>query len=201
VSRIAGVILAAGLSRRLGRPKQLLELDGKPLVRHAAERALTSRLDELIVVTGAHADAIGRALAGLPVRLVHNDRYERGMGTSLAAAVQALGDDVDAIVVLLADQPAVLPVAIDRAIAARRETGAPVVMARYGEEQGHPVLFGEECFPELAALEGDAGGRDVVRAHRDRLALVDGGLPTPPADVDTEEAWDALRAAWTEQAL
>ena len=194
--RIAGVILAAGLSRRLGRPKQFLELDGKPLVRHVAERAVVSDLDEVVVVTGAHADAIARAVANLSVRVIHNERYERGMGTSLASAVVALDEEVDAIVVLLADQPAILPEAIDRVIAARRTTGAPVVMARYGEERGHPVLFGRECFAELAALEGDAGGRDVIRAHRDRLVLVDGGLPSPPADVDTEDAWAAVQAAW-----
>jgi molybdenum cofactor cytidylyltransferase len=196
MSRTIGVVLAAGLSRRLGRPKQLLELDGTPLVRHVVQRAFASRLDEVIVVTGAHADAIEGALAGLPVRIVHNDRYEQGMGTSLAAAVDVLDEDVDAIIVLLADQPAILPGAIDRAMAARRESGAPVVMARYGEERGHPVLFGRECFPALAALEGDAGGRDVVRSHRDRMVLIDGGLPAPPADVDTEAAWDALRSDW-----
>lgn len=201
MSRTIGVVLAAGLSRRLGRPKQLLELDDKPLVRHVVERALVSALDEVIVVTGAHADAIDAALADRWVRLVHNDRYEQGMGTSLAAGVAALGDDVDAIVVLLADQPAIRPEAIDRAIGAWRETGAPVVMACYGDERGHPVLFSRECFRELAALDGDSGGRDVIRARRDRLVLVDGGLPSPPADVDTEEAWAALQATWTDKPL
>jgi molybdenum cofactor cytidylyltransferase len=196
VSRTAGIVLAAGLSRRLGRPKQLLELDGRPLVAHVVARAASSSLDEVLVVTGAHAGAIPAALDGFAVRLVYNDRYEAGQGTSLAAGVAALGDDVDAAVILLADQPSVQTSAIDLAIGARRVTGAPIVMARYGEQRGHPVLFGRELFPELLHLDGDTGGREIVRAHQEDVVLVDGGACALPADVDTEEAWTALQAGW-----
>ncbi|HVL23313.1 MAG TPA: nucleotidyltransferase family protein [Thermomicrobiales bacterium] len=196
MSRIAGIVLAAGLSRRLGRPKQLLELDGRPLVAHVVARAALSSLDEVLVVTGAHAGAIADALEGFRVRIVHNDRYEAGQGTSLAAGIAALAEDVDAAVILLADQPAVLTSAIDLAIGARRVTRSPIVMARYGEQRGHPVLFGRELFPELLQLDGDAGGREIIRAHQADVVLVDGGACAPPADVDTEDAWVALRESW-----
>ena len=194
--RVAGLVLAGGRSRRLGRPKQLLMLDGVPLVRHVVGRALAAGLDEIVVVTGAHAEPVRDALAGLPVRWVHNERHAEGMGTSLAAGVGAMGRDIDAVVVLLADQPTVDPGAIRRAVSARRQRRVPLVMARYGTARGHPVLFGRELFPELRALVGDRGGREVVRAHEPALVLVDGGADEPPLDVDTEADWAALQAAW-----
>jgi len=196
VTSIAGIVLAAGLSRRLGRPKQLLVLDDRALVAHVADRALASTLDEVIVVTGASAAEIREAIGDRTVRFVHNPDFERGQGTSLAAGIAALGEAVDATVILLGDQPGIAPETIDRVIGARRETIAPVIMARYGDQQGHPVLFGREVFTDLMRLDGDTGGREIVRAHREALVLVDGGADAPPPDVDTEEAWDALRRGW-----
>jgi molybdenum cofactor cytidylyltransferase len=199
VSRIAGVVLAAGMSRRLGRPKQLLVLDGLPLVAHVVDRALTSSLDDVVVVTGARMKDVQVALVGRSVRFVQNARFEEGQGTSLAAGISALPADVDAAVILLGDQPGISAATIDRVTAAYRERGAPVVMAQYGEQRGHPVLFGRETFPELMALGGDMGGREVVRSYRDQLVLVDGGVDAPPSDVDTEEAWIELQRSWLER--
>lgn len=196
MSRVTGIVLAAGLSRRLGRPKQLLMLDEKPLIAHVVERALASNLDEVIVVTGAHRNAVEGALAGRSVRLVHNPRYAEGQGISLAAGIAALGAGVGAAVILLADQPDVTTTTIDKVVGAFRENKPAVVMAKYGGQQGHPVLFSRERFPELLALSGDTGGREIVRAHQDDLVLIDGGASAPPSDVDTEEAWEAMQRAW-----
>ena len=196
MNRVAGIVLAAGMSRRLGRPKQLLELDGTPLVAHVVDRALASSLDEIIVVTGAHDVAVRSALARRDVRFAHNCRFQEGQGASLAIGAGALRNDIDAAVVLLGDQPGISTAVIDRAIDERRVSRAPVVMARYGQKRGHPVLFGHELFPELRALTEDLGGREIVHAHRDDLALVDGGADAPPLDVDTEEAWLALQRQW-----
>jgi molybdenum cofactor cytidylyltransferase len=198
MNRVAGVILAAGMSRRLGRPKQLLILDGRPLIAHVVDRALASTLDDVLVVTGADTDPVRAAVAGRDVRFVHNPRYEEGQGTSLAVGVAELGEDVDAAVILLGDQPGVSTATIDRVIDAYRGTRAPVVMARYGKARGHPVLFGRAMFPELRQLTGDMGGREVVRAHQDELVFVDGGAVAPPSDVDTEEAWEDLQRSWME---
>ncbi len=196
MSRIAGIVLAAGGSRRLGRPKQLLELEGKPLVAHVVSRVLESLTDEAVVVTGAHGEAVERALGGLAVRVVHNPRWEEGQGTSLAAGIAALGEDIDAAVILLADQPGIPVEIVDRAIDAYREQGAGIVMAEYGNQRGHPVLFDRRFFDELRLLDSDIGGRDIIRANRDALVLVDGGFETPPRDVDTEDAWSALQREW-----
>lgn len=196
MSRILGIVLAAGMSRRLGRPKQLLMLDGTPLIVHIVDRALASNLDGLILVTGAHDADVRAAIEDRNVLLVHNPDFEEGQGSSLAAGITALNADVDAAVVLLGDQPGISPEVINRAIKARRESGPPVVMARYGNQLGHPVLFGYELFSKLGNLTADTGGREIVRDHQDSLVLVDGGADAPPPDVDTEEAWAQLQSQW-----
>lgn len=196
MSEVAAVVLAAGLSRRLGRPKQLLVLDGQPLVVHVVRRALAGEVNRVVVVTGAQDAEIREALDAFPVEIVFNPRFAEGQGTSLAMGIAVLSEGVDAAVILLADQPGVRPGTIRAAVDARRKTGAPVVMAQYGRERGHPVLFGRETFPELLTLDADMGGREVVAAHRDAVVLVDGGSATPPPDVDTEEDWAALRLGW-----
>lgn len=206
MSRIAGLILAAGLSRRLGRPKQLLPLGGETVIEHVVRRAVASALDDVLVVTGDQNQdkAIRDALSAYSVHFVHNPRFTEGQGTSLASGTAALSNDTDAVVVLLGDQPGIDPAVIDCEIAAYRQYHAPIIMARYGEERGHPVLFDRTLFPELAALDDDVGGRDIVRVHNDALMLVNGRAPLPPDDIDTEDAYQRLRSLWsdvTERAL
>jgi molybdenum cofactor cytidylyltransferase len=196
---IVAVILAAGMSKRLGRPKQLLELNGVPLVRHVATRVNSSTVDRVLVVTGAESSRVRAALAGLGTGFVVNPAYESGQASSLRAGLAALPGDADAMVVLLADQPGIDPVTIDRVVAARRERGAGIVMAQYGEDRGHPVLFGREFFDELARIEGDQGGREVIRAHAGALVLVAATTDLVPDDVDTEEAWIRLQERWREE--
>ena len=193
---IAGVVLAAGLSRRLGRPKQLLELGGAPLVAHVVERANASALDRVIVVTGHAHEDVATALRGQVANVVFNPHFAEGQSTSLIAGVKALPTDCDALVVLLGDQPLVSASAIDRLIARRRAHGDAVVMTGYGETRSHPILFGRELFPELLTASGDQGARQIVRRHRDAVAVVESGEASPPADVDTEEAYAALLDAW-----
>lgn len=198
-NRIVGIVLAAGTSSRLGRPKQLLDLAGKPVIAHVVMRALNAGLDEVIVVTGGAGEAVAAALTDLPVRIVPNSAYRDGQSTSLVGGLRAVLDDasVDAIVVLLGDQPDVDPADI-AAVAARRRFGpiAPIVMTGYGETRSHPILFGREVFPELLAITGDQGGRDVVRAHRAEVAVVPSVFATPPLDLDTEDAYRTLLATW-----
>jgi molybdenum cofactor cytidylyltransferase len=192
VSRIAGIVLAAGMSRRLGRPKQLLQLGDATVIEHVVRGASSTSLDEVVVVLGARADDVRAVLGGLPVCFVENDRFADGQGTSLAAGIASLGDDVDAAVVLLGDQPHVDPAVIDRVVQARRNIGASIVMARYGEERGHPVLFGREHFPALLALEADQGGRDVIRQHIHDVMTVSAESSEIPLDIDTEADWIAM---------
>src|SRR4051794_5950231 len=104
-SRVAALVLAAGSSARMGRPKQLLDWDGRPLVRAAAEVALAARLSPLLVVVGGAAAEVANALEDLPLRIVANPDYANGQSTSLRAGISALDSDTDAVVVLLGDQP------------------------------------------------------------------------------------------------
>jgi molybdenum cofactor cytidylyltransferase len=193
---IAGIILAAGTSTRLGRPKQLLDIDGKSLVTHVAERCLRSRLDRVIVVVGHAAEAVRAALHGLHVEVVTNPDYASGQASSLMAGLDAAGEDIDAVVMLLGDQPGIDSVAIDRLVAARRN-GALLGMAQYGDDRGHPVLLGRELFDELRQVRGDRGGRDVIRRHQGDLVLVDGGVPLVPGDVDTWADYERIQESWT----
>lgn len=195
--QVVGVVLAAGMSRRLGRPKQFLMLGDMPVIRHVVRRALRSALDEVVVVIGAHGNDVRESLAGEPVRFVVNERYAEGQGASLAAGVSALGPDTDAAVILLGDQPEIDPVVIDRVVGERYQTGASIVMAQYGGERSHPVLFGREHFLALASLEGDQGGREIIRRHADDVRVVPAGQGAVPGDIDTEEDWRNLSRRWS----
>ncbi len=194
--RVFALILAAGESRRLGYPKQLLDLGGKALVAHVAEQAIASPVDGVVVVIGSHASEIELALRGMHVYRVFNPHFAQGQGSSLAAGIRAMPSTVDAVVVVLGDVPGVLPDAISAVVGRWRETRAPAVVSRYGGKQGHPVLFDRSVFFDLASLDGDIGGRDILRSLGDLVETVD--LPGEvPADVDTEEDWERLQREWT----
>lgn len=192
---VAGVILAAGLSTRLGRPKQLLPLGDHTLIWQTATRALASALDDVSVVIGNEADAMRAALAGLPVRIVENPAYVSGQASSLVAGIAALDDEIAAVVMLLGDQPELAPATIDAVIARWRETDAPVVMAAYRARQSHPILLDRALFPELLAIAGDQGARGVIRRYQDRVETAPFDADAP-ADIDTEDAYQQLLERW-----
>lgn len=192
-----GLVLAAGMSRRLGRPKQLLDLGGKPLVAHVVERATASELDRVVVVTGYAGAAVAHALQSFDVAIVENPDFAGGQSTSLIAGMRSLPASCDAIVVLLSDQPMIGSTAIDALIARRREYGDRIVMAGYGGVRSHPILFGRELFAELLLTRGDQGAREIIRGHASDVAVVDSGELTPPDDVDTEDAYSHLLESWS----
>ena len=185
--RVAAVVLAAGASSRMGRPKQLLDWDGRPLVRAAAEVALAARLDPLLVVIGGAQAQVADALVGLPVRTIVNPDYAAGQSTSLRAGIAALGQDADAVMVLLGDQPFVTVAIVERLVAEWRASGAVIVAPTYAGERGNPVLFDRSMFPELLSIQGDQGARAVLAADRARVRLVAFDDPRPLTDIDTPE--------------
>ncbi|MCA9878804.1 MAG: nucleotidyltransferase family protein [Thermomicrobiales bacterium] len=194
---IAGIVLAAGSSSRLGRPKQLLALQGGPLLRFTLRRVLGTRLDAVYVVLGHHADEIAATIADLPVRIVRNPDAAQGQSTSVLAGLSALPEaDVEAVIFLLGDQPQIDPGLVDSLITRWQDTGAAVVAPRYTDGIGNPILFARRVLPEFAALQGDTGARAIVRAHRERgdIALVDVASPAPH-DVDTDADYQALLAS------
>jgi CTP:molybdopterin cytidylyltransferase MocA/xanthine/CO dehydrogenase XdhC/CoxF family maturation factor len=193
--RIAGILLAAGMSRRMGVNKLTARIKGQPLVRHAAEAALAGQLrGPLIVVTGHEAAAVHDALAGMTLRFVHNARYAEGLSTSLRAGIGAVPTDCDGALVLLGDMPAITPELVARVIAAfdpRARKAICVARATNGE-RGHPVLWGRQFFPEIETLTGDNGARTLMAAHAGWIIEVDAGDDAPLIDIDTPEALNAL---------
>lgn len=193
--KAAAVVLAAGRSTRLGAPKQLLDLGGVPLIRRTVANILAAAsLAEVVVVTGAEAEAVAAALAGLPCRLVHNPDYAAGMGTSLRVGVAALAPEAEVAVICLGDQPLVGPAVLDALVAALAGGGdKSIARPVYAGRPGHPVAFHRQHFPALLAAGGDTGGREVVAAHRDQVAAVPFADDAVALDVDTWEDYEQVR--------
>jgi molybdenum cofactor cytidylyltransferase len=194
--RIAGLVLAAGRSTRMGGPNKLLaEIRGKPLVRIAAEQALASRAKPVTVVTGHEREQVEAALAGLPVLFVHNPDFATGLGSSLKAGVAALPPDVDGVVVCLADMPQVDAALIDRLIAAfDPEKGALAVIPTLDGKRGNPVLWSRRFFPELMAIDGDVGARHLIGRYNEAVVELPVTGKAALLDVDTPEALRGVTA-------
>ncbi|MBN1371947.1 MAG: putative selenium-dependent hydroxylase accessory protein YqeC [Anaerolineaceae bacterium] len=187
----AGVLLAAGESRRLGRPKQLVEWQGQPLVRRAAQTALQAGLDPVVVVTGAFAAEVQAALEGLPVQVVFNPNWAAGQSASLRTGLETLPERTQAALFLLADQPYLTPELIQALTHRHAETQAAIVAPRAGGRRANPVLFGRCAFPELLALQGDAGGRQII--DRYPVEYVDWPDDRILLDVDTPDDLREIR--------
>ena len=192
---IAALFLAAGSSRRMGRPKLLLQLGGKALIRRAVELAAASQADEVVVVVGPNREEMERVLTGSGARLVDNPDHLSGMASSLRTGLRALGPEVGAAVVLLGDQPFQGSEVVDRLIEHHRATGAPIVVPLYAGRRGNPVLFARSLFDELARQEGDQGGREVIAADPSRVATVAFDSEQAQRDLDTWDDYLAARAA------
>lgn len=194
---IAGIILAAGSSARLGRPKQLLSLHGEPLLRYTARRVLATAIDTVLVVLPAESGPMQQAIADLPVRIVPNPQAALGQSTSLIAGLTALGnDDVEAVIVFLGDQPGVDPTVVNRLVARWHESSAAIVCPEYNDGIGNPVLFDRRMLPALHKLTGDTGARQVIQERRQRGDVETVPVDAPaPLDVDTEDDFAAILAA------
>ena len=189
--RVAGVVLAAGMSTRLGANKLLLWLDSEPLVRRAARLALDAGLSPVIVVLGHEAERVLPALEGLAIETVLNPAHRSGMGSSLRQGVARVPHDCVAAVMLLADMPFVTAAMIEALVARFRAGTEPLVLSLYGEVQAPPTLYGRALFRELTAVgPPSTGGRHVALEHRDEAAEL--RWPASAlADVDRPE--DAAR--------
>src|SRR5438105_7595226 len=190
--QVAGVILAAGASRRMGRNKMLLELEGESLVRRAAQRALAAGLSPVVVVIGHEADRLRAELNGLPLELAVNPDYTGPTSGSLHRGLNLLGADVEAVVVMLGDMVRVTVETLAMLVAAARGTDAPLVVSRYGDVTAPPLLFRRALFGELLAWTGEGCGKAVVQRHRDEAVYLDWPAQAL-ADVDTPEDFAAAQ--------
>jgi len=179
----------------MGRQKLLLPVEGgQALIRLSVERVLAAGLDDIVVVLGRDAEAVGAALEGLPMRTVVNPRYAEGQSTSLRAGIDALPSATEAVVIALGDQPLPDPSLIGHLTAAFHQGTTPIVVPRYRDGRGHPVLFAASLFDELRAVTGDQGGRAVIAQDPARVAevAVDASMPS---DIDTWNDYQALRGS------
>lgn len=190
---VAGILLAAGTSSRMGSNKLLLELDGESVLRGAVRRALAGGLSPLTVVLGHEPDAARREIEDLPCRWALNPLYEQGVNTSLKHGVGALPPEARAATVLLADMPFVSPEMIAAMIARYRASAAPLVISDYEGINAPPMLYDRSLFPELLAMTGEGCGRQVVKRHRAEAEVL--SWPAAAlADLDVPEDYQRLKA-------
>lgn len=194
--RVAALVLAAGRSMRMGAVnKMLAEIGGKPLVRIAAEQAVASHAQPVIVVTGHEREKVEAALTGLPVRFVYNADYAEGLGTSLKAGIAAVPEETDAVVVCLGDMPQVDAALINRLIAAfDPERGALVVVPSIDGRRGNPVVWSRRFFHDLMAIQGDVGARHLIGNYAEAVVEVPVAGEAALTDVDTPESLLAVKA-------
>ena len=178
--KVGAIVLAAGGSRRFGRPKQLLLYDGETLVRRAARAALAV-CGPVVVIAGREQEMIGLELLGLPVTIVPNDDWERGIGSSVRCGLEAL-PECDGVI-MTCDQPKVDDCVVHRLISAYEATGKPIVACAYAETLGVPALFARRIFEELRLLSDDQGAKSIILRHRAEVEAID--FPEGAIDIDT----------------
>lgn len=192
--RFGVVILAAGASTRMGTPKQLLAVEGQPLVARAVSAALASPAWPVVVVLGAQAGQIRPVLARLPVLVAENPAWGEGMASSIRAGIttlQQFSRSLDGVLVALCDQPAFTAAVIAQLLEARQAGGRSIVAARYQGRNGAPALFLREHFPALAVLTGEEGARTLLNGTPEQVTAVD--LPALAIDLDTPADYAALQ--------
>jgi molybdenum cofactor cytidylyltransferase len=194
-AQVAGLVLAAGRSTRMGEANKLLQqVRGRPMVRHAVEAQLSSSAAPVIVVTGHQREQVEAALSGLDVRFVHNPDFATGLAGSVKAGLAALAAEAAGCVVSLGDMPNVTPGVIDRLaqVFAERGEALAVVPTLFGQ-RGNPVLLARAAFATVAKLTGDQGARRLLDEAGDAVIEVPFDDPAIALDIDTPEALKALR--------
>ena len=190
-STVSAVVLAGGMSRRMGVPKQLLRIEGKSLLEHTLASIRASGVHEIILVLGFAADEIEKEISPQGLKITRNEAYQQGMGTSLRAGLAAVDSQSTAALIILADQPFVQPATLDRLIefhgSFKKSARPQIVVPTYRGFRGNPVLLDRTVFPELRGLSGDVGCRAIFGDHTSgiyKLPVDDAGILL---DIDNPE--------------
>lgn len=188
---VAGVLLAAGASTRMGKNKLLFDLNGETVVRRAARTCLAAGLDPVLAVVGHEGDRVSAELSDLPIRIVVNPDFAIGIHTSLRAGIAAAPESAAAAVAVLADMPLVTGPMIAALMIRYRDTGARLVISEYGDVSAPPTLYDRSLFPELVAADTGCG-KKVVRRHRSEAIAVSWPADLL-ADLDVPEDFERIR--------
>jgi len=192
ITNCAVLILAAGKSERLGRPKQLLEFEGERLVRRAGRMALAAEIGRVYVVLGANAEKVSPELDLPELLLVHNNEWEEGMASSIRAglnAALAVDEATDGVMVVVCDQPHLDAGVLQKLVEGQRSSGLPVAASAYGGRAGTPAIFHRSLFPQLLKLRGDAGARKLIAEMGNDVLL----LPFEKGEVDIDTMDDYIK--------
>ncbi len=198
-AQVGAIVLAAGGSARMGQPKQLLSVGGQPMVRRVVEAVCAAALAQVVVVVGAHAHRVQQALTGLPADIVLNKAWAEGLSTSIRTGLDALRPEIQAVLMVLADQPALSPHLVRALVTRYRATGSALVAPFYRGQRGNPVLFDRVLFSELMQVEGDQGGRTVIIHHQAEMECVEVNDPAVTLDIDTLQDYQEMRDSTHEQ--
>jgi molybdenum cofactor cytidylyltransferase len=193
VEHCAIVILAAGLSSRLGKPKQLLVYHGKSLLKHAVDTALETNIRPVIVVVGANSSQVTKEIEKREAEVVKNEEWQEGIASSLRCgleAVQKKSADVDGIIFMVCDQPYVNKFLLESLLEAQHETGLPIIASSYEDNLGTPTLFHKDFFAKLMQLKGDVGAKKLIKQYEDLVITV--AFPKGIIDIDTKRDYEEL---------
>jgi molybdenum cofactor cytidylyltransferase len=191
---IAAVVLAAGMSRRMGTAKQLLRIDGETILERTLRNVRASNVSEIILVLGHAADDVQRAITTQGLKIVINPDYQQGMGTSLRSGLAAVTVDAAALIVL-ADQPWVSSETLNRLIEGHQEHKPQIIIPIYQGFRGNPVLLDRSVFAEVQALKGDVGCRGIFGDHTDDILKLPVDDPGILLDIDSSDDLESLNTA------
>ena len=188
------IILAAGASTRLGKPKQLLQYRGKTLLAHAITEAVNSNADAVVVVLGKDANLFKKEIDERKIRVAINSSWEEGMASSLRLGMDTLLKDkpyIDAVIFMVCDQPHISSSVLNELIITQQKTTKQIVTSNYGDSMGPPALLHKKYFEELMKLSGDAGARKIIQKNMNDVATI--LFPEGNIDIDTEEDYEKLK--------
>jgi molybdenum cofactor cytidylyltransferase len=192
---VSAVVLAAGLSTRMGRNKLLLNFKDKPLIARLVDTLLASKIDEVIVVLGHEIEKVRAELQGKPVRLVHNPDYREGLSTSVRTGVDAVSPDADGIMICLADQPLLEPADVNQIVAAfadAKKVNKSIVVPFFEGERGNPVILDASLRVAILGIVGDVGCKGVIKRYPEKVYALEMENDHVVRDVDDVKAYERL---------
>jgi len=197
---LAGVVLAAGESRRMGQPKQLLPFGERTILERVVDTLLTAGVGEVVVVLGHMADRVRAVLGDRPVTAVVNELYRQGMLSSVKCGVRAIGAGYDAVLFALGDQPHIEGAVVSEVMRAYRAGNAGIVIPRYGDKKGHPIIINLQKYREaIVNLPEDTGLNALMQEHADDVRLIDVATEDIIRDIDVPDDYTRELARFTER--